>query len=94
MPRPVDKDVAARTRGKFVAPAGERPSTDIITRPPPARGPPEIEFERIVTLDEAAKLAGISVDGLRRHYAHLIRRLSPRRVGMRVRDALSIGAAA
>jgi hypothetical protein len=45
----------------------------------------------MVPLNEASVLAGISRDSLRRHYGHLIRQLSPRRVGMRVRDVLSIG---
>lgn len=50
-----------------------------------------LELEKIVSLNEAATLAGISVDGLRRHHGHLIRRLSPRRVGVKLRDALAIG---
>jgi hypothetical protein len=53
-----------------------------------------IELEKIVTLAEAAELAGLSEDGLRRHHSHLIRRLSPRRVGMKLRDVLSIGESA
>ena len=52
--------------------------------------PPELELERIITLDQAAELSGISPDGWRRHYPHLIRRLSPRRVGVKLKDALSI----
>jgi predicted transcriptional regulator of viral defense system len=50
-----------------------------------------IALEKILTLDEVAELAGISKDSIRRHYSHLIRRLSPRRVGIKVRDALTIG---
>jgi hypothetical protein len=50
-----------------------------------------LELARIVSLSEAAKILGISEDGLRRHYSHLFRRLSPRRVGIRLRDVLEIG---
>jgi hypothetical protein len=59
------------------------------------RGAPySFELERILPLDEAAVLVGLSQDSLRRHYKHLILHLSPRRVGIRLRDALSIGTAA
>jgi hypothetical protein len=47
--------------------------------------------DRMLSLDEAAALTRLSRDSLRRHHSHLIRRLSPRRVGIRLRDALSIG---
>jgi hypothetical protein len=49
--------------------------------------------DRILTLNEASVLVGLSRDSLRRHYAHLICRLTPGRVGIRLRDALSIGRA-
>ncbi len=49
----------------------------------------EIEMERIAPLKEAARLKGISVDTLRRKYSHKFIRVSARRLGMRVRDALS-----
>jgi predicted transcriptional regulator of viral defense system len=62
-----------------------------ITRRQSAVATNALALERILTLDEAAELAGISKDSLRRHYSHLIRRLSPRRVGMKLRDALAIG---
>jgi hypothetical protein len=61
-------------------------------RRPPASATSTLALEKIVTLAEAAELAGISKDSLRRHHAHLIRRLSPRRVGVKLRDVLSIGA--
>ena len=50
-----------------------------------------LELEKIISLNEAAALSGISIDGLRRHYPHLIRKLSPRRVGVKLRDVLAIG---
>lgn len=57
----------------------------------PARdGLSAIERERIVSLPEAARLRGCSIDTLKRNDANKIIRLSPRRVGMRVRDALNL----
>jgi hypothetical protein len=47
-----------------------------------------IELQRIAPLSEAARLAGVSKDTLQRHHADKILKLSPRRLGMRVRDAL------
>ena len=90
--RPIDEAVATRTRGKFVAGADDRPAA-AEESPAPfwARGPPStLELERMLTLGEVAEFTGLSEDGIRRHYAHLIRRLSPRRVGMKLRDALTI----
>jgi len=49
---------------------------------------PALELERIVPLAEAARLAGVSEDTLRRHNSDKILQLSPRRQGMRVRHAL------
>jgi hypothetical protein len=60
-------------------------------RRPPASATSFLALERILTLDEAAAIVGISKDSLRRHHAHLIRRLSPRRVGLKLRDVLQIG---
>jgi len=51
---------------------------------------PLVERLRIVSLQEAARLSGISEDGLRRHHAEKLIRLSPRRVGMRQGDALHL----
>jgi hypothetical protein len=52
--------------------------------------PSTIEMMRIVSLDEAARLAGVARVTLYRHHAAKFVRLSKRRVGMRVRDALMI----
>jgi hypothetical protein len=46
---------------------------------------------RILSIAQAAKLRGVSPDTIRRHYPHLIRKLSPRRLGLSVTDALKIG---
>lgn len=53
--------------------------------------PVALEGERIISLVEAAAIAGISPDTLRRRYGHLIIHISPRRRGIRLRDVLSIG---
>jgi DNA-directed RNA polymerase specialized sigma24 family protein len=52
---------------------------------------PDLELQRVVTLREAAEICGISLDTIRRRYPQIIIKLSPRRVGVRLRDALSIG---
>jgi hypothetical protein len=52
--------------------------------------PTEIQLNRIVSLSEAAALASVSVDTLKRRYPEKIITLSPRRKGMRVRDALML----
>ena len=49
-----------------------------------------IELQRIVDLKEASRLSGLSVDSIKRHHADKIIDLSPRRVGMRLRDALML----
>jgi hypothetical protein len=49
-----------------------------------------IEALRIVPLAEAVRLSGVSEDTLRRKHSHKFVRLSERRVGMRLRDALML----
>jgi hypothetical protein len=46
------------------------------------------ELDRVVSLQQAARLMGISPDTIRRRHPDKILRLSPRRQGMRLRDAL------
>jgi hypothetical protein len=46
------------------------------------------ELETIISVAEAAKLRGISRDTFIRHYPTLIRKLSTRRNGVKLRDAL------
>jgi hypothetical protein len=57
-------------------------------------GPPadlsRLELLRIVPLTEGARLSGISVDSLKRHHKIKLIRLSPRRLGIRVGDALHL----
>ena len=49
-----------------------------------------LELERIAPMPEAEHLSSCSEDTLRRHHADKIINLSPRRQGMRVRDALML----
>jgi len=49
-----------------------------------------VELQRIVDLKEASRLSGLSVDSIKRHHSDKITGLSPRRVGMRHRDALML----
>jgi hypothetical protein len=58
---------------------------------PPATTLTPIELERQVPLAEAARLTDLTVKTLERHYRHLIRRLSPRRRAMKLRDVITIG---
>jgi hypothetical protein len=61
----------------------------------PKRHPAELtplELLRIVPLEEAARLRGVSTDTLRRNYPEKILQLSPKRRGMRLRDALQLPA--
>ena len=50
--------------------------------------PTSLELLRIVTMREAAALSGLSAATLARRHPEKIIRLSPRRKGMRLRDAL------
>lgn len=54
----------------------------------PALSP--IELHRIAPLPEAERLSGLSERSLRRYHGEKIVKLSPRRDGMRVGDALML----
>jgi hypothetical protein len=51
--------------------------------------PSEIEANRLVTIQEAARLMSLSTDTVRRRYAHKFVRVSKRRLAMRLRDVLN-----
>jgi hypothetical protein len=51
---------------------------------------PELELERVVSLAQAADLAGMSKASIKRHHSDKIIRLTPRRKGMKVKHALSL----
>jgi hypothetical protein len=52
--------------------------------------PDWLELERIVLLDEAERITSLSSDTLKRRYPSCIVKLSPRRVGMKLRHVLAI----
>jgi hypothetical protein len=62
------------------------PKTDDV---PPR--PSAVELRKILTLEQVTELTTLSADSLKRHHADKIRRLGPRRLGMRLADALAIG---
>jgi hypothetical protein len=47
-----------------------------------------LDLEKHVSVPEAAEFKNISVDSFRRHYRHLIRKVSPRRDAVKLRDLL------
>jgi hypothetical protein len=52
---------------------------------------PSLELERIITLAEAYDVCGLSPDAIRDNYPDLVIRLSPRRVGIKLKHALGLG---
>jgi DeoR/GlpR family transcriptional regulator of sugar metabolism len=48
------------------------------------------ELDRVVSMQEAARLMGISPETIRRRYREKVLQLSERRQGMRLRDALRL----
>jgi hypothetical protein len=78
-------EVTGRSAGAAAA------DSDIVhNRGPPPNPPNWLELKRIVDLKEASRLSGLSVDSIKRHHSQNIMRLSPRRLGMRVGDALML----
>jgi hypothetical protein len=47
-----------------------------------------LDLEKHVSVPAAAELKNISVDTFRRHYQHLIKRVSTRREAVKLRDLL------
>jgi hypothetical protein len=48
-----------------------------------------LELERHVSPRDAAEIKGISEDTFRRHYGHIIEKMSPRRDGVKLRKLLT-----
>jgi hypothetical protein len=49
---------------------------------------PELERRRIISVQQAAEIKGISHDTFKRCYSHLIKKLSPRRNGCELGEVL------
>ena len=52
--------------------------------------PTWLELERVLPMPEVEQLTSLSVDSLNRHHREKIVELSPRRRGMKLKDALAI----
>jgi hypothetical protein len=52
---------------------------------------PDLELERIISLQEAEELSDRSPDTWKRRFPEKVIQLSPRRLGVRLRDALMLG---
>jgi hypothetical protein len=50
----------------------------------------ERELDRILSLEQAADVSSLSPDTIKRRHADKLVNLSPRRVGIRLRDALML----
>jgi len=53
--------------------------------------PPAAELRRKIPLKQVKTISGLSIDKIKRRYPSKILRLSPRRLGMTLGDALRIG---
>jgi hypothetical protein len=56
-----------------------------------ATTPTWLALKRKIPVKEAAALNDMSEDSFRRHYSHLIKKVSPRRNAVELGDALAIG---
>jgi len=54
------------------------------------RQPTWLELERVLERPEIEDLTSLSIDTLKRHHRDKFVNLSPRRIGMKLRDALAI----
>jgi hypothetical protein len=44
-----------------------------------------LNLDSFITIAQAAKILNVSTDTVRRHYSHLFKRLSPGRIGIKLR---------
>jgi hypothetical protein len=52
--------------------------------------PTWLELERVLELPEVEEITSLSVDSIKRHHRDKLVNLSPRRLGMKLRNALAI----
>jgi predicted DNA-binding transcriptional regulator AlpA len=52
--------------------------------------PTWLELERVLELPEVEELTSLSADSIKRHHRDKLVNLSPRRLGMKLRNALAI----
>lgn len=73
-----------RTHGRILAGMQTKPTTHQLS---------PLELRRKIAVREAAELNGVSEATFRRHYPHIIRKISKRRDVVELRDALDLPAA-
>ena len=56
--------------------------------------PTWLQLESVVDFDQAEAITNLSRETIRRWFPHLVIRLSPRRCGLKLRDALAIASGA
>jgi hypothetical protein len=66
------------------------PSRKRRVQPPKHSELSALELERVAAAPEIKRITGLSFDTVKRHYPDKIVRVSPRRIGMRIRDVLAI----
>jgi hypothetical protein len=52
--------------------------------------PTWLELERVLELPQVEEITSLSVDSIKRHHRDKLVNLSPRRLGMKLRNALAI----
>jgi hypothetical protein len=52
--------------------------------------PTWLELERVLELPEVEEITSLSIDSIKRHHRDKLVNLSPRRLGMKMRNALAI----
>jgi hypothetical protein len=52
--------------------------------------PTWLELERVLELPEVKEITTLSIDSIKRHHRDKVVNLSPRRLGMKLKDALAI----
>lgn len=71
----------------------KRPRPLVMVVPTIAGAPTALDLQRKISIKEAAALNNVSEDTFKRHYSHIIRKISPRRSVVALSDALAIGEA-
>jgi hypothetical protein len=49
-----------------------------------------LELERVAFMPEVERMTSLHAETIKRHYGHLLVHVSPRRIGMKIKDVLAI----
>jgi hypothetical protein len=71
--------------------ATKRPRPLVMVAPTITGTPTALDLQRKISVKEAAALNNVSEDTFKRHYSHLIKKISPRRAVVALSDALAVG---